>query len=210
MSDDIAGMVGAVTRELRSETRDGKPARAVVAARSYDTTLDDLWDALTSAERIPRWLLPIEGDLRLGGRYQLKGNAGGMIERCEPPHLLAITWEYGGEISWVTVALSQDGVGARLELTHVAHVDDARWDEFGPGAVGVGWDLSLMGMERHLRDRDARVDPAKGMAWMGSPEGKRFMTLSSDDWRRASIAAGEDAAKATAAAERTRAAYCGG
>src|SRR5882724_8555264 len=29
------------------------------------------WDAMTNAERIPRWFLPISADLRLSGRYQL-------------------------------------------------------------------------------------------------------------------------------------------
>ena len=31
----------------------------------------DLWEALTSAERIPRWFAPVSGDLRLGGRFQV-------------------------------------------------------------------------------------------------------------------------------------------
>ena len=44
--------------------------------RTYETTIVDLWDAITSAERIPRRFLPISGDLRLGGRYQLEGHAG--------------------------------------------------------------------------------------------------------------------------------------
>ena len=44
-----------------------------------------MWDAVTSAERIPRWFLPISGDLRLGGRYQLEGNAGGEVLECAPP-----------------------------------------------------------------------------------------------------------------------------
>lgn len=38
-----------------------------------------MWDACTDPERIPRWFLPISGDLRLNGRYQLEGNAGGAI-----------------------------------------------------------------------------------------------------------------------------------
>ena len=64
--------------------------------RLYDTSVDDLWDALTSKERIPRWFLPVEGDLKLGGRYQLKGNAGGTITACTPPNHFAATWEFGG------------------------------------------------------------------------------------------------------------------
>ena len=73
-------------------------SQLVIATRNYDTDIDDLWDALTSAERIPRWFLPISGELKPGGRYQFQGNAGGKITRCEPPRLLSVTWEYGAEV----------------------------------------------------------------------------------------------------------------
>ena len=44
-------------------------------------------------------------------------------------------------------------------------------------------------------------------AWMGSDDGRRFMELSREGWRRASIDAGTDPADAQAAADRTAAAY---
>ena len=71
MKIDIGRHIGAVTRRLENREHEGKIARVALASRTYDTTIDDLWDAITSAERIPRWFLPISGDLRLGGRYQL-------------------------------------------------------------------------------------------------------------------------------------------
>jgi len=140
MKIDIAHHIGAVSRTVESRTHDGQPAHAVIASREYDTTVDDLWDALTSKERIPRWFLPVSGDLRLGGRYQLQGNAAGTITRCEPPRHLAVTWEFGGQVSWVDVRLAPTANGrAHLELQHVMPVPDATWDQYGPGAVGVGW-----------------------------------------------------------------------
>jgi hypothetical protein len=164
---------------------------------------------LTSAERIPRWFLPVSGDLRLGGRYQLQGNAGGTITRCEPPRLLALTWEWAGTASWLTVSLAEDPAGGtRLELEHIAHVDDEFWDRFGPGAVGVGWDLALMGLARHLAT-GATVGRDGAAAWSASDEGKDFVRRSSEDWCRASIAAGADDAAARAAAARTTASYGG-
>jgi len=209
MASDIGAFIGAVTREVTRREHDGRPARVIVASRSYDTAPDDVWDAITNPERIPRWFLPISGDLRLGGRYQLQGNAGGEITRCEPPRHLAVTWEFGGEVSWVKVDLSGDGKGGtRLELEHIAHVDDARWAQFGPGAVGVGWDMTLMGLDRHLAS-GAAIDPQQFMAWLGSPEGKEFVGRSSADWGRASIAAGTEEAAASAAARRTTAFYTG-
>ena len=209
MKFDIPTHLGAVTRVVTSRERDGRPAKVVVATRTYDTALADLWDALTSPERIPRWFLPVSGELRLGGRYQLVGNAGGEITRCDPPRHLALTWEFGGEVSWVEVHLSEDPAGgAKLELEHIAHVGDDRWDQFGPGAVGVGWELALMGLAEHLATH-APVDRAAFEAWSTSDEGKQLIGRSSDAWGRASIAAGTDEAAARAAADRTTAFYTG-
>ena len=75
MEIDIGNVLGSVTRTVRNFAKDGKPASTVTLSRLYDTNVDDLWDALTNARRIPRWFLPIEGDLKLGGKYQLEGNA---------------------------------------------------------------------------------------------------------------------------------------
>jgi uncharacterized protein YndB with AHSA1/START domain len=192
MKFDVVRQIGAVTREVASREHEGRLARVVVATRTYDTNVEDVWDAITSAERIPRWFLPISGDLRLGGRFQLEGNAGGEITRCEPPHGLAVTWEFGGSVSWVTVRLAADG----------------HWEQFGPGAVGVGWDLAIMGLERHLTT-GAVVDRQEATAWFASDHAKAFMRRSSETWCEAAIAGGLDAAAARAAAARTMAAYTG-
>jgi uncharacterized protein YndB with AHSA1/START domain len=207
MQFDVAHYLGAVTREVAAREHDGKPARVVVISRNYDTDIDDLWDVLTSAERIPRWFLPVSGDLKLGGRYQFEGNAGGTITRCEPPRRLGVTWEFGGMVSWVEVRLSEDAQGARLELEHIVR-PDGHWEQFGPGAVGVGWEAAMLGLAKHLAT-GAPVDRAEGMAWMASDDGRTFMTSSSEAWMRASIASGEDEAVARARADRTTAAYAG-
>jgi uncharacterized protein YndB with AHSA1/START domain len=203
---DVAQVVGAVDRRVYSVQRDGATAKVVEAIRSYQADMEDVWDACTRAERLPRWFLPISGDLRLGGRFQFEGNAGGVIERCESPSMLAVTWEYGGEASWLEVRLSRSELGTVLQLTHTALVDPERWKQFGPGAVGVGWDMALWGLGRHLESGEA-VDPAEAQAWMASPEGIGFVTAASQQWGTASVAAGEAPADAEAAAARTTAFY---
>jgi uncharacterized protein YndB with AHSA1/START domain len=206
---DVDHQISAVSRKLGDRVLEAGTARVMTVGRTYDTTLEDLWDACTSAERIPRWFLPVSGDLRVGGRYQLEGNAGGTIERCDPPRSFSATWEYGGEVSWIEVRLDPDGDDrTRLTLEHVAHVDDERWLQYGPGAVGVGWDLALMGLGLHLASGAAN-DPEAFAAWVGSPEGVDFVTRSSGGWADASIAAGTDEAEARAAGERTTAFYTG-
>jgi uncharacterized protein YndB with AHSA1/START domain len=208
MHIDIQGHLGAVTRGVETREHQGQPVRVIIAARTYDTTVEDLWDAITTAERIPRWFLPVSGDLRPGGRFQLQGNAGGEILRCEPPRHLTVTWEWAGNVSWLEVRLAAEpGGGARLVLEHMAPEDD-HWRQFGAGAGGVGWDMALMGLGEHLTGK-AAVDPASAGAWMVSDEGRAFMRGSSDSWREASIASGIPPEVARAAAARTLAAYTG-
>jgi len=209
MNDEVVHQVNAVSRRVGSRTLAAGEARTTTIARTYDATVDEVWDAVTNPERIPRWFLPVSGDLRVGGRYQLEGNAGGTIERCDPPHGFTATWEYGGEVSWIEVRLAAESAGGtRLELEHVAPLSDERWAEFGPGAVGLGWDLCLLGLEWHLASGHS-VEPGEAMAWMASPAGREYMTLTGARWCEASITAGTDAAAARAAAARTIAAYTG-
>jgi len=206
---DVLRYIGLVTREVHTREYEGRPARALLATCAYDTTIDDLWDAVTNPERIPRWFLPISGDLRLGGRYQLQGNASGRITACDPPRTLDLTWEYGGQVSWVQVRLTElsDG-GASLRLEHIAHVPDDLWNQYGPGAVGVGWDLAMLGLGRHL-GTGATIDPKQAAEWPATEDGKVFVSRSSEEWGRASIAAGTPEAAAREAAGRTTAFYTG-
>lgn len=201
--------IGAVTREVQNREHEGRPARVVIATCAYDTGLEDVWDAITNPERIPRWFLPISGDLRLGGRYQLHGNASGRITACEPPRSFSLTWEFGGQVSWVNLRLSKlsDG-GTRLRLEHIAHVPDELWKQYGPGAVGIGWDMALMGLGLHLATGNS-IDPEQALAWQTSEEGKDFARRSSEEWCRASIAAGTEEAAARGAATRVTAFYTG-
>jgi len=208
MKFDVPARIGAVTRAVESRTREGHPVQVVVATRAYDTTVDDLWDAITSPERIPRWFLPITGDLRLGGRYQLQGNAGGTITTCEPPNRVAVTWEMFGDVSWVEVHLTPTTDGrTELRLEHTA-IPGPHWEQFGPGATGVGWDLALTGLANYVAGED-RPSQSEAMAWLASEDGKDFVLRSSDDWCRASIAGGNDETWSRAAAARTTAAYTG-
>jgi uncharacterized protein YndB with AHSA1/START domain len=206
---DVTQQIDAVQRQVGTRTLEAGEARVMTISQTYDATIDDVWDACTNPERIPRWFLPVSGDLRLHGRFHLQDNASGTIERCDPPKGFGATWEYSGEISWIDVRLTPETNGeTRLELEHIAPVDDERWAEFGPGAVGVGWDGGFMGLALHLSS-GASVDPSESAAWAGSDEGRRFMSLSSQRWCDANIAAGASPADAQAAADRTTAAYTG-
>jgi uncharacterized protein YndB with AHSA1/START domain len=206
---DVIHEINAEQRQVGTRVLEAGEARTVTIVRRYAAEIDDVFDACTNPTRIPRWFLPVSGELREGGRYQLQGNAGGTVQSCNAPNGFTATWEFGGDVSWIELRLTPEpGGDTRLELIHTAHVSDERWARYGPGAVGVGWDLGMLGLTRHLASR-ASVDPAAFMAWSASDEGKQFVMLSSDAWRDASIAAGTPAAAARAAAERTTAFYAG-
>ena len=207
---DVAHEISSVDRRLGSRTLAAGEARTLTISRVYDTPPEDLWDACTNPERMSRWFLPISGDLRPGGRYELQGNASGTIERCEPPHSLDATWEFRGEISWVELRLTAESDGrTRFALEHIAHVNDDLWEQFGPGAVGVGWDGAVLGLTLHVTTGAEQPDRETVEAWQTSDEGREFMRLSSERWAEASIAAGTDAAAAHAAAARTTDFYTG-
>lgn len=184
-------------------------ARVVTIERTYPADVEDVWDAVTDPERIPRWFLPVTGDLRVGGTYQVEGNAGGEIRACEAPRLLRLTWVMGpptpedSSVVEVRLAPAPDG-GTALTLEHTAVVPPEMWDQFGPGAVGVGWDGALLGLGLHL-DGGATLDPE---AVLESPELRAFNVASSEAWGAALAAAdGLDADDVAARVAATTAFY---
>lgn len=203
---DPVAAAGLLEREVRTGSRNGGPTRVVVARRVYGTDQRDLWDALTNAERLPRWFLPVTGSLAVGGRYQFEGNAGGVVESCDEPSSFAVTWEMGPAMSWLTIRLSAVATGTQLELVHEAPVAPDFWDQFGPGAVGVGWELAAIGLGVHI-DTGEPVDPEEGAGFPLTPDGRRFVELSAAGWASAAVADGDDPEAAAAAGERTLAFY---
>ncbi|MFI7103551.1 SRPBCC family protein [Streptomyces sp. NPDC050161] len=205
---DIVDEINAIHREVGRRTVADGEARTVLLRRTYDAAVGDVWDACTDAARVSRWFLPVTGDLTLGGHYQLEGNAGGEILRCEPPKLLRVSWVMGESpaFSEVEVRLTAESAERTVcELEHAAVVPPEMWDRFGPGAVGVGWDLMLLGLGRHLQGDS--IDPAQALAWQESDEARTFMTRSSDAWGEAYATSGAPKDVAAAAARATTAFY---
>jgi uncharacterized protein YndB with AHSA1/START domain len=180
--------------------------RTVLLRRAYPAPVEEVWDACTSAERIGRWLMPVTGDLHAGGKYQLEGNAHGEILRCEPPNLLRVTWVFGDQPAEVELRLVPGPSGDTvLELEHTAVVDPAFWARFGPGAVGVGWDLALLGLGLELSGRVK--DDAGVQHWLRSAEGRGFVAAVSEAWGAAYVAGGATPAEAAAAVQHTTTFY---
>jgi len=81
---DVTAQINAVQRTVGTRTWQAGEVRVVTISQTYPTDGADLWDACTNRERIPRWFLPITGDLVVGGTFQIEGNAGGTVFDAAP------------------------------------------------------------------------------------------------------------------------------
>ena len=215
---DVNAQLEAVTRGIETREVDGVLSYVQTLAQTYPSSIDDVWEAVTTAERIPRWFLPVSGDLRLGGTFQFEGNAGGEIRACDPPSGgsagYTVTWGNGmGEPAIVHVRLTAvDATSTRFELENVAAADaipEGFWDQFGPSATGMGWDSGLLGLASYFDGGQDGISPEDAAAWVATDEGRSFMRGSADRWAAQHIADGADPAIAEAAATATYALYTG-
>lgn len=192
---DIADELNAIHRAVGHQpATDGAAGVRVALRRSYPAQVEDVWHAATDPDLLKRWFLPISGDLRAGGRFQLEGNAGGEILRCEPPRSLTVT--FGSETSVLHLRLSaevgpdgerdgeRDGATV-LELEHVVPLEMAG-STAGALYVGPGWDGGLLGLSLFLRGEVAG-DP---VAAANSAEAVEFSLQSVQAWTAAIEASG--------------------
>lgn len=207
---DVLDELAAVRRVMGKGRVPAGEAYTVELRRRYDAEIDDVWDAVTSPERLRRWLKPVTGDLRQGGKYELEGGEHGEILRCEPPRLLKVSWMFGPDAdAWpgtseVEVRLAPGTTGdTELELIHAAVVGEPSFPTYGPGAGGVGWDLGLLSLARSL----AGAEPESLAEFPNTPEGREFCRRCAAAWGQAHLAAGGDPEQVAAAVEATTTFY---
>jgi uncharacterized protein YndB with AHSA1/START domain len=199
MRDLLDEVIAAHRDVLRRGSGDAEEI-AVAVRRRYDAAVADVWDAVTDPARLRRWFAPVTGDFRVGGTFQVEGNAGGEVRECDPPHALTVSW--GGPESVVRVRLYADGAATVLELEHSVPVAFAG---SGAGAlyVGPGWDVAVLGLGLYLRGEPVH-DPT---TWEGTPEVQRFNAAAIDAWVAAVGTTATDD-EVTAAAKMARAQFC--
>jgi len=190
---DMADHLKAIGRELSKD--DGQQVVGVLLRRTYEATAEDVWEAITDPDRLRRWFMPVSGDLREGGNFQLEGNAGGEILTCAPPKLLKVT--FGGETSIVHVRLTPGGDRTTVELEHTVPPEMVAG---GAGAlyVGPGWDGGLLGLALFLSGQvEEGVDP---VAMAATGEAQDFSLGSIDLWTAVVEAEGTSTPEALAEA----------
>ena len=117
----------------------------------YDTTPEDLWEALTSPGRVARWLGEVSGDLRPGGTFSATWTSTwtgtGLVEVCEPPRRLRARMsedEEGASEVVVEATLTPQDDGVLL-------VVEERGLPLGNlPAYGAGWQVHLEDLGHHL------------------------------------------------------------
>jgi uncharacterized protein YndB with AHSA1/START domain len=115
----------------------------------YDTDIADLWAAITTPERLARWIATVEGDLRLGGTVQARFTTSyegpGRIDVCEAPHRLLLTMDPATEEETVIEAvLSTEGDRTRLV------VEERGLPVGSLPAYGAGWQAHVEDLGRYL------------------------------------------------------------
>ncbi|HSK38390.1 MAG TPA: SRPBCC family protein [Arenibaculum sp.] len=134
--------------------------------------IERVWSYLSESDKRARWLAAGEMEPRAGAAFDLcfdhaglsphqvptperfKQYDGGIgsshrVIRCEPPHVLAITWGGGGEgPSEVTFELAAEGDEVRLVLTHRRLADARTMVD-----VAGGWHTHLAILEDTLAGR---------------------------------------------------------
>jgi hypothetical protein len=171
----------------RREVADHGTTKAVILTRAYDTSVEDLWDACTNPERLPRWFEPVSGD---------------------PPTWLRVTWEYGGDTSRVELTLREANGQVLLRLEHMVS-DDEHWRTYGPGATGVGYDGSFLALALHVAGGHG-AEAAEMERAFATPECTEFIRRTAAAWAGAHAASGAGRQHALATSERTVAFYTTG
>ncbi|HEY9377269.1 MAG TPA: SRPBCC domain-containing protein [Jiangellaceae bacterium] len=190
---DMVDELAAIHRSVVCD--DSNDTVSVTLTRAYDADASDVWDALTNPERLPRWFNPMSGDLQVGGKFQIEGNASGEIRRCDRPMWLQVT--FGDPNSIVDVRLTEVAHKTTVELTHTVPLAMAG-SAVGALFVGPGWDGALLGLGLHLRGL-AVGDPVEAA---NSPEVIEFNRGSISRWTDAVEASGTATAEEIAGARK--------
>ncbi len=121
----------------------------------FDTSIGDLWSALTDPRRLARWMGEVEGDLRLGGEFRAHFFASGWegtgrVEACEPSRRLLVLTKKPGQRDEQVIEVTLAADGAQTILV---------WEERGMpldqlAAYGAGIQVHVEDLTAHLAGRE--------------------------------------------------------
>lgn len=118
--------------------------------------IERVWDYLTKSEYLQTWLAAGDVEQRVGATVALNQDVPGVpfrsehvfrgeVTRCEPPRVLAWTWDdQDGPPSEVTFELTPQGDQVMLTLTHT------RIESTFMAEIGAGWHTHIAFMLAHM------------------------------------------------------------
>jgi uncharacterized protein YndB with AHSA1/START domain len=132
-------------------------ARSVVIEREFPHPPEKIWRALTQPHLIEEWLMKNDFSPRVGHRFNLRGEWGGVLDcevlTVEPNRTLSYTWNFAHEDaaynlrSVVTFTLTPTRTGTHLRMEQAG---------FGPeqkqayGGAKAGWQQFFAKLEQIL------------------------------------------------------------
>lgn len=168
---------------------------------SFGCSADELFSLLTTSESLKKWFGTVKIDEFV---YEIEGNASGRIESCTNNSFL-ITWEHEGNVSYLNVEVgAETPERSTLNAGFSSNPQDISVEfseKYGSGATGIGWDLSLWGLQRLTEGLDPRGFTAQEYA--------EFVSESAAAWADADRASGIEETVARQRAENSRNFYMG-
>jgi uncharacterized protein YndB with AHSA1/START domain len=137
-----------MSEEMGALRRDGE-LRAVRFERRYEATPEELWAALTEADRLRGWLAEATIEPRVGGRVVFRWSdsevAEGDVRVFDPPSTLELVWSEHGHDTVLRFQLEPRDGGTLLVLDHRQLLPESA------AGFGAGWHAHLDVLGRLLQ-----------------------------------------------------------
>jgi uncharacterized protein YndB with AHSA1/START domain len=135
--------------------------RSVVVEREFPFPPEKLWRALTQPHLIEEWLMKNDFVPRVGHRFNLRGEWGGVLDcevlAVEPNRELSYTWNFAHDdaafnlASVVTFTLTPTSTGTRLRMEQAGFHPDQKQ---AYGGAHAGWKQFFEKLEQLLARAD--------------------------------------------------------
>ncbi|HEY1530953.1 MAG TPA: SRPBCC family protein [Galbitalea sp.] len=127
--------------------------RAVIHVEdTYPTDIDDLWSAVSTPERLKRWIATIEGDTSVGGTFSASFTSGwdgsGRVDVCDAPHRLVVTTFDNKETTVMEAILTPVESGTHLVIEERGILlEDAPYH-------GAGWQAHIEDLALYVAGKE--------------------------------------------------------
>jgi uncharacterized protein YndB with AHSA1/START domain len=145
-------MTGNATVRILGSLRSADGKGVVRMEDRFDTSVDDMWSALTDPRRLARWLGEVDGDLRLGGEFHAHFFASGWdgtgrVDACEAPRRLLVTTtdSDAGETHTIEATLAAEGEQTLLVIEEMGMPVEQL------GGYGAGIQIHVEDLTAYLR-----------------------------------------------------------